>query len=329
MPTRPTPSTGTPPRADSDRARADRLTRSLGWASLLLGLPEVARPGAVDRLVGVGDGVKQQAVTAAAGARELMHAASLLHPRASGRWVWGRLAGDAIDLAALGRALRRSGNGGITRTAAATAAVAGITALDLYAAVRQLRGGRTIEVHGTTTIGKSPHEVYEFWRRLENLPSFMAHVVDVRAEGERSHWTVRAPLGQTVEWTATLVTDRPGEVIAWRTEPDADIRNEGRVRFVRAPKDLGTEVHVELRYEQPGGSAGQLLARVAGEDPRQQLDDDLRRLKQVLETGEVVRSDGAPRGKRARHEFPQRPAQPMSSEELAELDATTDVEVHA
>jgi uncharacterized membrane protein len=90
------------------------------------------------------------------------------------------------------------------------------------------------------------------------------------------------------------------------------------VRFTPAPGDRGTEVHVTLRYDMPGGKAGELVARYLGEDPRQQLDDDLRRFKQMVETGEVVRSDGAPEGKRARHEFPQHPARPLSSDELAE-----------
>jgi hypothetical protein len=79
---------------------------------------------------------------------------------------------------------------------------------------------------------------------------------------------------------------------------------------------VSTEVHVVLVYEIPGGKVGKAVAKYFGEEPHQQLDDDLRRLKQVLETGEVVRSDGAPWGKRAREEFPQRPAQPLSDAEL-------------
>jgi uncharacterized membrane protein len=90
------------------------------------------------------------------------------------------------------------------------------------------------------------------------------------------------------------------------------------VRFVRAPADRGTEVHVELGYDQPGGKLGKAMAKYFGEDPSQQLDDDLRRFKQVYETGEVVRSEGAPYGKRARKEFPQRPARPLTDKERKE-----------
>ena len=109
----------------------------------------------------------------------------------------------------------------------------------------------------------------------------------------------------------------PGEKIAWRSTEKADVPNAGTVRFVPAPDGESTEVHVVLVYDIPGGAIGKAVAKYFGEEPHQQLDDDLRRLKQVLETGEVVRSDGAPWGKRARKEFPQRPAQPLSDAELA------------
>jgi uncharacterized membrane protein len=177
-----------------------------------------------------------------------------------------------------------------------------------------------MELTGTTTIGRTPQEVYDFWRELEHLPSFMVHLDEVqRLDDRHSHWRATAPFGRTVEWDAQTVEDIPGARLAWRSLDGADIRNSGTIAFQPAPGGRGTEVHVSIEYSQPGGSLGQLVARYFGEEPHQQLDDDLRRLKQVMETGEVVRSDGAPGGKRARHEFPQRPAQPMSAEELAEL----------
>jgi uncharacterized membrane protein len=97
------------------------------------------------------------------------------------------------------------------------------------------------------------------------------------------------------------------------------VRNEGRVEFTAAPADKGTQIHVTLQYAMPAGKLGEAVARYFGEDPHQQLDDDLRRLKQVVETGQVMRSDGAPEGKRARREFPQRPAQPLSDDEAAQV----------
>jgi uncharacterized membrane protein len=175
-----------------------------------------------------------------------------------------------------------------------------------------------VDLSATTTINLPPAEVYSFWRELENLPTFMAHVDDVvRSGAGSSHWKVSAPFGRTVEWDATITEDVPGERIAWHSTEGADVDNEGAVSFVAAPGDRGTEVHVNIAYRMPAGKLGEAVAKYFGEDPHQQLDDDLRRLKQVLETGEVVRSDGAPGGKRARREFPQHPAQPLTDDEFA------------
>jgi uncharacterized membrane protein len=145
----------------------------------------------------------------------------------------------------------------------------------------------------------------------------MAHLEQVRANDARtSHWSAGAPFGKDVEWDAEIIDETPGEKIAWRSVGNADVPNAGTVRFLSAPDGVSTEVHVVLVYDIPGGAVGKAVAKYFGEEPHQQLDDDLRRLKQVLETGEVVRSDGAPWGKRARKEFPQRPAQPLSDAEL-------------
>jgi uncharacterized membrane protein len=174
-----------------------------------------------------------------------------------------------------------------------------------------------MELTATTTIRKPASEVYAFWRDLENLPTFMAHLEEVRATGDRtSHWSADAPFGKNVAWDAEIIDEVPDEKIAWRSAGNADVPNAGTVRFEAAPDGVSTEVHVVLVYDIPGGKVGKAVAKYFGEEPHQQLDDDLRRLKQVLETGEVVRSDGAPWGKRARKEFPQRPAQPLSDAEL-------------
>jgi uncharacterized membrane protein len=176
-----------------------------------------------------------------------------------------------------------------------------------------------MDLTATTTIRKAPSQVYEFWRRLENLATFMAHLDEVRAtDGRHSHWTASAPFGRSVEWDAETTEDVPGERIAWRSLDGADVPNSGQVRFKPAPGGRGTEVYVLLSYEMPGGALGRAAAKYFGEEPSQQLDDDLRRFKQVIETGEVVRSDGAPRGKQAREEFPQHPAQPLTDEERKE-----------
>ncbi|MDX6204447.1 MAG: hypothetical protein QOE76_1807 [Frankiales bacterium] len=179
---------------------------------------------------------------------------------------------------------------------------------------------KTVDLIATTTVGKDPAVVYAYWRQFDQFPEFMAHVDVVRTISDtRSHWQVTAPFGRTVEWDAEITEDVPGRVLAWRSVEGADVANAGMVHFSPAPRDQGTEIRVTISYDLPGGKFGEALARWAGEDPHQQLDDDLRRFKQVMETGEVVRSEGAPWGKRSRQEFPQHPAQPLSDEELIDL----------
>ncbi len=114
---------------------------------------------------------------------------------------------------------------------------------------------------GSTTIGRPPQDVYDFWRPLEHLPTFMAHLDDVRRlDDDRSHWTATAPFGRTVEWDAVTTEDVPGERMAWESVEGADIRNSGVVHFRPAPGGRGTEVRVELDYDVPAGKLGQLVA---------------------------------------------------------------------
>jgi len=304
------------------RARAplatDRLTGALGWASLGLALPPLLEPDRVAAALGVGRGAAERTAMTAVGARELVAAAGLLLSP-SPFWLWARVGGDAVDLALLGRALRRRHGRGRDRQrlGTATAAAVGIAALDAYAAATRTRKGTEVEMVGTTTVNRTPADVYAFWRRLDALPTFLAHLDEVSSTGDRtSHWRATAPFGRGVEWDAELTEDVPGERIAWRSLPGARVRNEGVVRFAPAPGGRGTELRVTLRYALPGGRLAAAVARYFGEEPHQQLDDDLRRAKQVLETGEVVRSEGAPGGKRARREFPQHPARPLTPAEL-------------
>lgn len=146
-------------------------------------------------------------------------------------------------------------------------------------------------VHRAVTVNRPRAEVYKFWRNFENLPRFMQHLQEVKVSGNgtgrRSHWVTAAPLGQTVEWDAEIVEEHENEVIAWRSLPGAAIENSGRVTFREAQGFGGTEVDVILEYRPPLGSASVALARLFGEQPWQQVRDDLRRFKQVMETGEV------------------------------------------
>jgi uncharacterized membrane protein len=170
-----------------------------------------------------------------------------------------------------------------------------------------------LNARAAITINQPAGVVYGYWRDFANLPAFMTHLVSVETSGNgRSHWTATAPAGRTVEWDAEIVGDQPDERIAWRSLEGATVPNAGEVAFTAAPGGRGTEVRVELSYELPGGAVGKLVAKLFGEDPQQQIDDDLRRLKQVLETGEVVVSDARPDGVRAGRQLTQNAAQPQS-----------------
>jgi uncharacterized membrane protein len=155
--------------------------------------------------------------------------------------------------------------------------------LHLYRAQGYLQGGLRIEQD--ITIQQPVEDVFAFWMALENLPRFMGHLemVSVRDDGT-SHWVAKAPLGTRVEWDAHITDLVPGEFIAWRSLPGSQINNAGEVRFRPAPDERGTNVHVLLEYQVPGGPIGSALARLLGEEPELQVREDLGRLKALLET---------------------------------------------
>jgi uncharacterized membrane protein len=152
----------------------------------------------------------------------------------------------------------------------------------------------------TVTINRPREAVYGLWRDFENLPRFMQNVVSVAdLGGGRSHWVIAAPAGRIVEWDAVLTADEPGQLLAWDSEPGADIKNSGRIEFRDAPGGRGTEVSATIIYEPPGGDLGMLIAKLFQKEPKMQARRELRRFKQFAETGEVSTSaapDAAPRG---------------------------------
>src|SRR5207302_1868734 len=143
-------------------------------------------------------------------------------------------------------------------------------------------------VESAVTIYRPVQEVYSYWRQFENLPRFMYHLEDVLdLGGNRSQWTAKGPLGTTVSWQAEIIMDVPPEMISWRTLPDSDVVSAGSVWFKPAGGDHGTEVKVKLQYDPPAGKVGANVAWLLGEDAQQEIDEDLRRFKQLLETGEI------------------------------------------
>jgi uncharacterized membrane protein len=152
----------------------------------------------------------------------------------------------------------------------------------------------------TVTINRSRQDLYAFWRDVRNLAVFMENVERVTpGEGGISHWVVKAPAGRTVEWDSVLTEDVPGEVLAWESVEGADIRNTGRVEFRDSPAGRGVEVTATIVYEPPGGDLGRLFAKLFQKEPKIQARRELRRFKQLMETGEISTAeapDAAPRG---------------------------------
>ena len=141
------------------------------------------------------------------------------------------------------------------------------------------------------TIGKPRDEVFAFFRNFANLGRFMENIerVDV-LDAKRSHWVVKAPAGHSVEWDSILTAEEPGRLLAWETGPEAEIKTHGRVEFRDAPGGRGTELHATIVYEPPGGALGKVVAALFQKEPGQQSKRDLRRLKMLLETGEISTS---------------------------------------
>lgn len=305
---------------------SQKLANGLGWFSIGLGVAELAMPGQLARFIGVDNSSGNRNVLRTYGARELMAGIGILSQTQPTGWVWSRVAGDMLDLASLGNALTSSNNDK-GKLLGATAAVAGVTALDVICA-KQLssenassgstaqRGssGRGLSQASTSVIIDKPAtELYQFWSRLSNLPRIMPHIESVVESGTgRSHWTAKLPTGQTIEWDAETVVEEPDQMIAWRSVPGSSIRNSGNVTFSAAPGNRGTLVHATMEFTPPGGAIGSAIASLFGKDL---VRHNLRAFKSLMETGEVIQSDSSIH--RGMH-----PAQPPAADELRELQTT-------
>lgn len=171
---------------------------------------------------------------------------------------------------------------------------------------------RDVHVETSIAIDRSAAELYSFWREFKNLPLFMKNLDSVSDLGSgRTHWVAKGPDGSLIEWDAEIYNEKENELIAWRSLEDAEIVNAGSVRFQRAPEGHGTYVRIALNYNPPGGKLGATLAQLLGTDPAQLIKEDLRRLKQIMEAGEIATVDGQSSGRAAE-------ARPIQSEPLAE-----------
>ena len=151
----------------------------------------------------------------------------------------------------------------------------------------------------TVTVNRPRQVLYAFWRDFNNLPKFMHNVHSVTIQDDtRSHWVIEAPAGKTVEWDAEITHDEPGRLIEWKSLEGASVLNSGRVEFEDSPDGRGSIVKVTILYDPPGGAVGKVIAKLFQKEPKVQARQDLRRFKQLMETGEVSTAqpqDAAPR----------------------------------
>jgi uncharacterized membrane protein len=157
---------------------------------------------------------------------------------------------------------------------------------DRMSPVSSVARGEGIKVERSITVNRPQAEVYRFWRQLENLPRFMDHLESVTVIDEnRSHWVAKGPAGTKVEWDATIHNEIEDELIAWRSLPGSEVDNAGSVHFT--PAGNATEVRVVLSYDPPAGRLGAAVAKLLGEEPGEQVEEDLRRFKQVMESAKT------------------------------------------
>jgi uncharacterized membrane protein len=222
------------------------------------------------------------------------------------RWV-SLLGGGALTFYGLSRGslggLALAAVGGSFVYRGATGHCPGYAALGINTA--QPRGARTsipagqgVKVEQSITINATPEQLYRYWRDFDKLSCLMQHLESVRTTGgNRSHWVAKGPMGTRFEWDAEIITEKPNELIGWRSLPGSEVDTAGSVHFRRAPGNRGTEVRVVLKYDPPTGKAGAAVARLFGSAPEQEIREDLRKFKQLIEAGEIATTCGQPSGR--------------------------------
>jgi uncharacterized membrane protein len=189
---------------------------------------------------------------------------------------------------------------GLSRRSKSGVALAAAGGLLSFLGVRAASRQREFIARSSMLLNCSPEEAYKFWRDFENLPLFMRHLESVKVISEnRSRWIALGPLDKRITWEAEIVADRTNEAIAWRSLPDSDINVDGVVNFRTAPGDRGTLLTVAVVYQPPAGALGRALARILGKDPGFLMRQDLRRMKALIEAGEIPTVEGQSHGPRS------------------------------
>ena len=269
------------------------MATGLGWVSVIIGLFSMIAPRQTARTLGVRS---RPLLFRLLGLRELISGAGILNSNRKSGWLWSRVGGDAIDLALLGSATAERGSNS-ARIGAAMGGIGAITALDVAATLMHWPA-KPVHVVRSITVDRSPEDLYGAWRNFTNLPQFMENIISINQIDERrTHWVVKAPGKTKVEWDAEILEDVPNERISWRSMAGADVDNWGTVQFTPSPSQRGTVVRVALGYLPPAGRLGSTVALLMGREPRLQVDVDLHRFEQWMETGTVTTTKGQPAGR--------------------------------
>jgi uncharacterized membrane protein len=274
--------------------------RSLGWLSIGLGAAALLAPRPLATLTGLS---AHSGLLPFVGLRELASGFGLLTQADSTPWLWSRVVGDMMDLAVISSALQPS-NAYRSRALGTAGVVAAIAAVDVAAAiVSSSRRGSVVAAgpfSASLIVNKTPQECYDFWRDVSNLPRFSSALDSVaQIDEQHARWMLRGALSSGVTLTVKTTTDEAGKRIAWHSVGRSDLAHAGVVRFEAAPGNRGTLVGASLWYRPPGGKAGLRIGKLVGADPRSRLREDLRRFKQLIETGEVATTRGQPSGRRS------------------------------
>ncbi len=276
--------------AIEQHASPKRLIKGLGWFSIGLGLAEIAAPNIMAKVIGVKYNAKNKRILRIYGARELGVGIGILSESNLSKWLWVRFAGDLLDLSSLAKAMTSSRNNRM-KAMAATAAVAGVTVADArYAmqltttkAEKQTRKN-TAAITSSIIVNRSAEDIYRFWRDFSRLSEILDRLEPVEVlDDRRSHWKF-ALAGRSVEWHAEITDDQPNSRIAWQSV-SSSVPHRGEVRLEPTAGQRGTKVTVRI---QPGG-----LGKLIGFVPEQYVNVALHNLKQLMEIGEIAKSDAS------------------------------------
>jgi uncharacterized membrane protein len=234
------------------------------------------------------DDARDAAVARGRNVSEVERWASMAAGVALAAYGLGRRRGSGWTLAALGGMLLQRGVSGHCHV---YEAVGMNTAGDRSDTRRALGGGSGVNVDEAVTINRPIEELYHFWRNLENLPRVMRHLESVeRVTDTLSRWRAKGPAGTTVEWNAEIINEVRNQVIGWKSIEGSDVVSAGSVNFDEGGPGRGTRVRVRLQYSPPGGKVGAAIAKLFGRDAATEIREDLRRFKQLVETGEIARN---------------------------------------